>query len=169
MATVSHFIRHASSGRVIFFSGSLIHDGVELPPDDSLLGIFLIDESKAFGRLCLEFCHVKIQIRHISVNRKKITRPEEASRMGCDTVAIKRKEKKVNPEDQNYSINLLFDDTRIIDNIHRYCVNKILSIYLQAECHSNVPVYLSRESRKKYDLNTYKLQRYEIISRLMPD
>ena len=34
--------------------------------------------------------HVTIQLRHGSVNRKMITRPEEASRMKCNTVAVKK-------------------------------------------------------------------------------
>ena len=55
--------------------------------------------------------YTNFQLRHGLVNRKKITRPEEASRMRCNTVAIK------NSKYQNKFINLLFDGTCMIDNI----------------------------------------------------
>ena len=58
--------------------------------------------------------HTTIQLHHGSLNWKKvIRRPEEASRMRCNTVAIKI----VSPDDQNPIIDLLFDDTWMIDNI----------------------------------------------------
>ena len=90
VATVSHLIWYASSGWVIFFR-SLIHDGVELSHDKSLLGIFLIPALYAFGRLYLKPPprHMTSQLHHRSLNRKKITRFEEASRMRWDTVATK--------------------------------------------------------------------------------
>ena len=34
----------------------------------------------------------------------------------------------VSPDDQNYIVNLLFDDTWMIDNIHRYTVNVSVDI-----------------------------------------
>ena len=43
-----------------------------------------------YMRLCKDSRHVTIPLRHESLNRMKIIRPEEASRMRCDTVAIKK-------------------------------------------------------------------------------
>ena len=77
VATVSHPIRDASSGRVI-------RDGVELSGDKSLLGL-----DAAIKKSLKDTCHLAIQLHHGSLNRKKITRPEEASRMRCDTVTTK--------------------------------------------------------------------------------
>ena len=46
-----------------------------------------------------------IQLLHGSLNQKKITQPEEASWMRCDTVLAT---KVVNPDDQNYIMNMLY-------------------------------------------------------------
>ena len=43
------------------------------------------------GKYLKDSRHVTIQLRHGSLNRKKISRLEDASRMRCDTVAIIKK------------------------------------------------------------------------------
>ena len=48
MATESHLIREASSGRVIFFSGSMTRDGVELSraSDNRDFAFFVFERTK---------------------------------------------------------------------------------------------------------------------------
>ena len=81
-----------------------------------VLGIFLkIAASYAFGRLrlrpfplfsALGFSrHMTIQLHHRSLNQK-ITRPEEASRMRCDTIATKKQEVQMT--------RIIFNDTWMI-------------------------------------------------------
>ena len=65
--------------------------------------------------------HVTIQLRHGSVYLKKITSPEEASRMRCDTVAIKNRSLDDLCIGQiNYIMNLLVTDEEEVLHLLRF-------------------------------------------------
>ena len=116
MATVSYLIRDASLGQGIFFWftdpwWSWIVDIVILDKEHKWFergvkeAIYVRRENPSqnkgsdityhkltmqrFRKSLKDSRHMTIQLHHKSVNQKKINRPEETSRMRCDTVVIK--------------------------------------------------------------------------------
>ena len=108
MATESHLIRDASLGQVIFFRFSDLWIVRHYLPK-----AYDAVNMKISKRLSSRF---NSSVRHESLNWK-ITRPEDVSQRRCDTLAII---KNVSPDDPELFINLLFDETWLIDNIQRY-------------------------------------------------